>query len=172
MEYSHHARVYMFIDLYLCEYNYVHVAGAQRHLADGVGLVTTFCPSVPFLPARPGTPWRRKKRHWLVPILVPSEQQSRAHSPFQTHLPTIRSKFTLCGRKAKCWWRFQASQTLWGANEDTQPKTQRAELRPVVRNLGLPPGAAGRLWCCQADGVAVSWATSRLTFSPLKPGTP
>lgn len=70
----------IFMHLYQCDYNYVHVGGiavsgswgvtrgvargGARGVAKGcrVELVTTFCPSVPFLPARPGAPWRQKKK--------------------------------------------------------------------------------------------------------------
>lgn len=50
--------IYIRVNIIMCMWG----GGAQRCLAAGVGLVTTFCPSVPFLPARPGAPWRRKKR--------------------------------------------------------------------------------------------------------------
>lgn len=82
--------MYTFKHLYLCECNYVHMGrGAWQCLAARVGPVSTFCPSVPFLPARPGAPWRRKKKGRLVPILVHCEQQGRERSSFPAYLPAI-----------------------------------------------------------------------------------
>lgn len=100
--YPHYAHVCICLYIYICVNIIMFMCGGpQGYLVAGVGLVTTFCPSVPFLPARPDAPWRRKKRRLINLDSVPSEQQGRAHPPFQTYLPTVRSKFTLVWEESK-----------------------------------------------------------------------
>ena len=64
--------------------------------------VLTFCPSVPFLPARPGAPWRREGRDPVSSLVLPSEQWEGGHPALaccSAYLPPISSKLALCRRK-------------------------------------------------------------------------
>lgn len=66
---------------------------------EGPEMHCTFCPSVPFLPARPGAPWRRG-------VIVKPGGGGKVGCPARrprrpAHLPPVGSKFTLCRRKAR-----------------------------------------------------------------------
>lgn len=59
---------------------------------------STFCPSVPFLPARPGAPWEGRKELCQPGPRLP-EQRGGGRLPARpAHLPSVSSKFTLCRR--------------------------------------------------------------------------
>lgn len=143
--------------------------------------ILTFCPSVPFLPARPGAPWRREGRDPVSSLVLPSEQWEGGHPALaccSAYLPPISSKLALCRRKRPvsadlphhryhCLWAESASDQTRGQRGPGGHDWHDVESHVPGRTLGSLKDAA--------EGVGLGEVRCpewNLTFSPLKPGTP